>query len=420
MQKLIKLSPLQESMLGKEYVSHTGSVVTVVGVSTLPMENTKTKRNKTWYYVLCSTCHRDKELWGDEPITTMKGSLEKGIFPCGCSLHPNFTEAQNRIRVIIRCKELNYEFIGWEGEYTTVSKTKINVFDNETNTYHTFGSILVFMVSKGLSRERRNIQLRNRDCVNTKDGVQLLIDGNPKYPAGTKVLGKNLERDSYWDISCPSCSSDEYVTNHLCSGVFTLFKGDIDKGIIPCRCSGWYRWNTSQREYQISKIMSDIDGRFLEWSEGTYHRRSSKFSWVCCRGHTATKDVLSFIRGSRCAVCYKEDKNYGYYPMRGQELDNLYLMLMSDGNESFYKIGRSFNVTVRLNKFSETYNCSVISTFAAKHERIFMLEQCLHRLLKEFHYSPLLYFKGGKSECFTKDVGDIAEVVSIFNLKQTS
>lgn len=415
MTESIKLTPVQESMMGRKYTTNTGSVLTVVDTKILPMINTKAKRNKTWYYVICSVCHEDKELWA-RPIKTTKDHLDRDIIPCGCPLRPSYNEDQNKTRVKRRCKELSYEFIKWGNKYTTIHKTKVDVVDHDTHTNHTFSSIVVLMNSKGLSRERQNVQLRNRDCGSNIEDVQCSIDANHKYLMGTKVIGKNPQRMSYWYISCPSCSQDEYVVNNLCTGIFTIWKGDIDKGILPCRCSHAYRWKEEQRVYQINSIMGDIGGKFLGWVDGSYSKRSSRFNWECNRKHIGNKDVMTFLQGSRCPLCSKEDSNYGYYPKRAKEEDNLYLIRMSNDKEFFYKVGRSFDVVKRVATLSKTYNCCVINTLVDTHDRIYMLEQCIHRLIKEHHHTPLLYFKGGKTECFTKEIMGVKEIISTFNL----
>lgn len=237
-----------------------------------------------------------------------------------------------------------------------------------------------------------------------------------KYKEGTYFRCLDKKVSGYWEINCPQCSKDKYVIAGVCDGKFKILKGDIDKGVVPCRCSHAFRWTQEQREFQIKDAIKPLKGIFKGWVSGGYKGRSSKFLWVCCRGHEDTKDVLSFMRGSRCTTCYKEDKTYGYYPKRRNDEDTLYLLRFHYKNESFYKIGRSFNLSRRISTMCDHYTIKVCATFSSKHERVYMLEQCLHRLCKKEHITPMVPFKGSVNECFTPEILNHPEIISTFNL----
>ena len=377
--------------------------------------DSETCKNRTRYKVQCSYCSTDSELWGEAIFETIKGSLDRGIFPCGCKKTVSYTENQNKLRVTRKCEILNYVFLGWEGGYKGSLKTKIKVFDNNTKTFHVFTGITSFFSGHRKTRAELNNQLSKRDSVISIEDVRTSLLSH-KHSEKYRVIGRS-EIKGYWDIECSKCSYDEYVNNNLCKGIFSLLKGDIDRGVTPCRCATGYRWTQEQREYQINNILDPLNGVFEGWECGGYERRSSRFIWTCSRGHQTSKDVLSFIQGGRCPECYKEDKCYGYYHDTPDRKDFLYLARFMSEDEIFYKVGRSFVVGSRLSRFNRVYNCEIVSTFEDRHDRIYMLEQCLHRLLKCYHYTPCIYFKGCKTECFTLDILNHPEIISSFNLK---
>lgn len=353
--------------------------------------------------------------FGVKKLKTTKSSLEKGIFPCGCAKNIQYNEYQNYIRVKRKCDIFNYEFLGWTKPYTTIGKTGFKVFDRITKTFYNFHSIANFFFSQGLTRARVNQGISSRQYHTSIDDIELLINGN--YIDGTKVINNDKNRNGYWLIYCPICSNDEYVQNGLCSGEFSITKGDLDKGVTPCRCSNQYRWNQEQREYQINKVLDINDGSFVKWVDRIYKNRSSKFIWNCCRGHEDVKSVLTFLQGSGCTTCYTEDKCYGYYPTRSEEKDKLYLINLISDYENFYKIGRSFDIASRFSEYRKLYNVSLVGEFNDKHERVYMLEQCYHRLLKDHHYKPLNVFGGSYYECFTPEIINVSEVIELLNLK---
>lgn len=79
----------------------------------------KSDSNKK-YTVECSVCKEDSELFGDGRFLITKNKLILGRLPCGCSKSPKWTKEQNEVRLIRLCKESNFKFLGWYGEYIGV------------------------------------------------------------------------------------------------------------------------------------------------------------------------------------------------------------------------------------------------------------------------------------------------------------
>lgn len=80
-------------------------------------DGSRTKGLAKIYTVMCSVCAKDPELFGEGLFKSVKQSLVNGIIPCGCSVGPKWTEAQNIVRIERMCEKRNYKFIGFHGEY---------------------------------------------------------------------------------------------------------------------------------------------------------------------------------------------------------------------------------------------------------------------------------------------------------------
>ena len=215
----------------------------------------------------------------------------------------------------------------------------------------------------------------------------------------------------YWEYTCPVCSSDEYVQNGLCSGVFTSTSSSLCRGSKGCRCGGNYYWTKEQREYQIQKICKKEGFIFIGWVDG-YKNADSKIVWMCNNGHIRSNFTVARFRsrsetsGIRC-ICSAENID-GYYSARSGEMDTCYLLHFTNPStgEKFIKIGRSFvnNYKGRLQYFRKYYNVVEISTNTDIHDVIHKMEKQFHIELNKFLYKPSIFFKGSIEECFTMEV----------------
>lgn len=78
----------------------------------------------------------------------------------------------------------------------------------------------------------------------------------------------------------------------------------------------------------------------------------------------------------------------------------VYVVKVSNKKETFYKIGKTFTTTKqRLKSFP--YRYEIIEEYEGNPFRISRLEKKLHRLSKEYKYTPLKQF-AGSTECFSQ------------------
>ena len=114
----------------------------------------------------------------------------------------------------------------------------------------------------------------------------------------------------------------------------------------------------------------------------------------------------SHLRGNGCPIC---NNNSGWSKtdwcssgITSLNFDSykLYIIRLFNSEESFYKIGITFNhIKTRLKSFP--YECEIIKVLEGDCEFIYNLEKEYHRKHKKYSYIPKLQF-GGMYECFYK------------------
>jgi len=402
-----------DDFIGRTFTTPKGSTLTVV--SKIP----KVKGVSTKYRIECNVCSKDTELFPDN-ITSTKGSLERGVIPCGCSKAVMWSKAQYKIRIKRECIKRKMVFKGFYGDWKH-KRTKLKLFCEIDGNLWTSTTIDALFQNRGCPKCKANLIGR----IKTKPDKFYVTSfmNNNNYPEGT-TFSKNLTKKSlnghcnYWDMYCGVCSEDEYVKAGVCSGVFTATVGHFLEGKLPCRCSKVGRFTLEQRQFKIQSIMeSENSGVFDQWF-GKYLGSMSRFEWTCPKGHPCRSKVNNYINsGHRCYRCSKSSQDWGFYPERVDEDDYLYLILFYKDGEYFLKIGRSFNPSRRYNEFPNEYTVFPIALFKSRHQVVYDTEQETQDLLEKHAYLPEMTF-AGEGECFDLDIIDSDIVKDLFLLSE--
>lgn len=300
----MNLTKSQKDFIGTIFTTPKGGKLTVVGVSRIA-------HTAAVFSLRCSLCSEDEELWPKGSITSPKGSLVKGKVPCGCSSFTNWTECQNTLRVLRECKTRGYVFKGW---YKGYKKTFTRLILENPLTGNTWNTAVLGRFVKGECYDPKDTSIRDEEHIS-----EFIKAGFSKDC--TFWRSPRLNSDGYpcyWYYTCPVCSKDDFVENKVCNGVFEATTNTLKSGSKACRCNtNNYRWNSEERQYQLSKILREETGKFLGWEDGSYTSAQSKFGWVCSEGHTCKTTVGSFLKGSRCPSCsvtgYDTSKNGTLY-----------------------------------------------------------------------------------------------------------
>lgn len=122
-----------------------------------------------------------------------------------------------------------------------------------------------------------------------------------------------------------------------------------------------------------------------------------KGCWRCAqKARTIAPEFNTFRRRDYVDYCIETNEGYSC----------LYVMFFKNKQESFYKVGISKDPISRkmsiISQYGgiESLDGEIYLNIKAKAGFIWDLETKLHRLFKEFSYTPVKYF-GGKTECFT-------------------
>ena len=392
-----------EDFIGTVFLTPKGGVLTVSKAD-------KNSKGRTVFTCRCSVCSEDKDLWPYESIKATKSDLLRGRIPCGCAKNVKWSEQQFKLRAIRECSKREYEFLGWADEFKGSANTKITLRNLKTGNTWSTTTLATFLIGNGRDplEVSAAVQRRNRqpDNLHIKEFLK-----TGSFKEGTIFTRNTKRRDhkggySFWEVTCPSCSHDEYVKNNLCSGTFTSTLGSLKRGYVPCRCHPLYKWTQEQKEYQIQKVCAKEGLIFIKWVGDRYKNSDSKFEWRCKAGHKCETSAASFLKGARCLHCYKRlqkqrGRGFGYFPERKEEQDFLYVLIF---DEQYLKVGRSFDIKRRikeLKRFSKTQNIRIISLYSGSHQEVYNTEQYLHRhlTLKGFYH----YDSTWSIETFTLD-----------------
>lgn len=400
-----------DDFVGSTFPTPKGGILTVVSIS--DKKNGTTKR----YRLECDICHKDSELFPNL-FESLKGNLNEGKIPCGCGNATRWTKYQYNTRIKRECIKRGYVFHGFVSEWKA-NRTKLRLSCLKDNNAWKTTSIADFLCMGSGCPECQKDTIR--EAVTLDDKVMItsfLASGSFPIDATftrNKVRKSKSGQYPYWDYICKKCSFDVYSKNGLCTGIFTSTAGDLQRGILSCRCSSKYRWNKEQREYKIKSVCKNEDLRFGGWV-GKYKGNTSKFNWICSKGHKCKTRVGHFLNGdTRCRSCFYESNDFGYFPERAEENDNLYLLKFIGIGlygllEIFYKIGRTFNINKRISYFPKYFDIELIASVQMPHKEVYDTEQEYHRIAREHHYLPKIKFGGSKLECFNPSVLDIINI----------
>jgi len=373
-----------------EYKLKNGSVISFL------YETGNKINGLTEHYAECSKCSLDPEIFPDGQIKLTTRNLRLENCPhCLCSDSPRLEDWQ--------IMKLTRRLLDVEVVSVTGGKFKhVNVISGCGEFSIRFERVLKGVAPKGVFTKRKISEV-NREVIETD-----------YFPAGSKFTPDYERGGSYWIYHCPICIEDNFSKSGLCNGMFSSRLDTLKTGRLPCRCSEKPKL-TSDQKLLVVRNEAARRGAELKEVDLSGSQKSIKIPFICRNGHENNMRYDAFIKGNCCLECSRIDNPYSYYPHRKEEEDNLYIF-KSTRCEDLTKIGRTFNISTRVNHFPKDYRFELLGIFQGRHEDIYDLEQKLLKKLKRFSYEPSIDFHG-KSECFTPEILNHPEVISIFNLE---
>ncbi|AGN51551.1 hypothetical protein VPLG_00112 [Vibrio phage eugene 12A10] len=382
-------------VVGKSFTARNGSVITVKE----QIEGSGLSK----FLCECSLCSEDCEIFPESIMVIDIRDFRNKKSPCRCSGKYEMSKWQIE-RLWERLIDSNFKVLNYFKEPKR-NRSCISYLNKVTGSE---GIIRSDRFLSGVYGNELKSKIKIREVNN-----QLLETGH--FPEGSRFTPNYIKGGSYWIYHCANCSKDKFSEVGLCKGQFSSRLDALKGGRLPCRCGERPKLTSDQK---LLVVKDEIHRRGAELLEVNLSgsQNSIKVPFICKNGHENSMRYDAFIRGNCCLKCSGIDNPYSYYPHRKDETDNLYIFKSTQG-EDLIKIGRTFNISTRVNHFPKDYEFELLGTFQGRHEDIYKLEQKLLKKLKRFNYEPSVDFKG-KSECFTPEILDHPEIISIFNLKE--
>lgn len=358
---------------GKSFQGVHGNTITLL----------KRVRNSTLYYT-CNICElKDLELWelGTRELDWGYFKRNKSV-SCFCSKTPNYNIKQINLLVSRKANELGFKIleIAHKGG---VKDSKVLYEDLSVNK--TFECTTNAFLKKKFNQKDCFKDHSRRKKPDEYHIEKFMATG--KYVEGT-LFKRNSEKTdaegnrTYWDISCPICSKDNFCKDGICTGWFTVNRSVASNNkTIPCRCNPHYQYNEKETKYILENTLKAEGGKFFSFEGDFQSQTKTKFNWECKVGHRKTTNIHSFLyQGHRCGKCKSDNKNenfFGYYENRSEEEDFLYVL---NFNNRYIKVGRSFNVERRIRQLASEAKIpkskvEVLKLYSGKHKDIYDLEQ---------------------------------------------
>jgi len=226
------------------------------------------------------------------------------------------------------------------------------------------------------------------------------------YPEGSVFTNNNSKHGL--DIYCSVCRLDKYSVlgfeYKTSSRVY-----DVVKGKLSCRCSKQSKLPVSILRY---KALNEVRLKNFKpiTDLGTVKLKSDKVKWVYEKHQICFETPLHILLKNKncCTVCmqeHKENLSFRINKDRLSDPDSLYIIRLTDEEESFIKIGRTFLPKERFNYYKNRgYSLEFIDYYIASHEDICRLEVMVGKSLKDYQYTPIKTFNGSKRECYSNKI----------------
>ena len=171
---------------------------------------------------------------------------------------------------------------------------------------------------------------------------------------------------------------------------------------------GCFNCNSPKRLNNKSFIekAKKVHGNKYDYSLVEYITGQKKVKIICKKHGLFEQLPYSHYNGSGCKKCANEKHLGGYseeYFLNNENAKifkgSLYIVKLENDVESFIKIGITKHSAKQRTKAIIPYKSTTIFEYKTTLYNAFLIEQILHKKLKNDQYNPKIYF-GGHSECF--------------------
>ncbi|QXN60097.1 hypothetical protein KUA24_30 [Vibrio phage HNL01] len=178
----------------------------------------RNKSNNALFYATCDLCMQDSELYST-PFVVEKGTIDRGIIPCGCSKTPRYTIEQYKILIERELHRRGLGEIYLKGlptEGKVQNKMKIQILKSCGEVYEVSLTHL-FTSETGLRKRGASHKISDED-----------------------FLGVALERTSLTDVTNFIVNFEENTVKYYCNKCnehFHTKRNLLLAGRVPCGCA---------------------------------------------------------------------------------------------------------------------------------------------------------------------------------------
>lgn len=245
------------------------------------------------------------------------------------------------------------------------------------------------------------------------------IGNSKRLDFNTFLDRANKTHDFKYDYSLVEYANTNTKVKIICPihGIFEQIPHDhLDgRGCYQCgaiKCHDWRKINTKKFIERASKLYDS----FFNYDKSICETAQDKVIITCPVHGDFEQYVREHLKGRGCKQCNK----YKYYAFSKNKytglnkVSNFYLLLMSNEDELFIKLGMTVKKLHRRYEKRHPYKITKLLFFPQDSGFVWDLENYLKRILKPYRYIPQIKFPG-YTECFNmKAILDIPDLILSF------
>ncbi|AUR91501.1 hypothetical protein NVP1161O_059 [Vibrio phage 1.161.O._10N.261.48.C5] len=255
----MKLTKIQQEFIGSVFKTPKGGILTVTSLKE------KLPKKDAIFFIHCSICSEDKELFPNYSLFSTKSNLKSGRIPCGCSLKPAWSKSQYETLILRIAKSKGYIFEGfleWKAQ-----STKIRLYNPDTGNVWDSCSIAMFINRKSGDPSELASKISRSNRLPDEEHIES-FKSHGKYHRDCKF--RRSERLSsqgykiYWDMYCP-----------VCKGWFTSKISHLKEGNVGCDC---YTPDSPRFNGFDSSKAEEVDLLYILSFKGAYSKCGRAFN----------------------------------------------------------------------------------------------------------------------------------------------
>lgn len=217
------------------------------------------------YFLKCDKCSENSSLHGLGVFANNRSNIQKGIISCDCSKTSKLTKYQYILKILEKCKELKYEFIGFGDDWEcTKSKGLVHLILSCTRhgIWKTTTVDNLLFHSKGC-KLCGNERISSNMLVDDEYHIKEIQDTKRFHPDAKFWRSSRLNSygyQNYWFYQCPVCNT-----------VSESQIGNLKEGKVSCLCNG----NIQQQCY-INLVLDNDTPIALKYGQATEYSRRVK------------------------------------------------------------------------------------------------------------------------------------------------